>query len=157
MLHQTRQLILILLACGWALSANAASIRVNDKQIAEFPKDRSVVVMNFWATWCEPCVEEIPIFVKLHKQYPDVEFVGISMDELSMEQNVQEFAEKHSMKYRIVLRDGQDFESMVNSIDPDWMGGLPATFVFRDGKRVFSKAGPIKEKELSEALKGVKP
>lgn len=152
MQHQARQLISLLLLV--AISATAApAFHIDDSEIAALPKQQPVVVVNFWATWCEPCVEEIPIFVRLAKQNPRIQFVGISMDELGQEKEVQKFARDHGMTYRIVIRDGKNFENMVNSMDPNWIGGLPATFVFRDAKRVFSKTGPITEKELASALK----
>ena len=57
------------------------------------------------------------------------------------------------MNYRVALRNGEDFEKMVNSIDPQWMGALPATFVFKNGSRVYSKTGAITEKDLQNAVK----
>ena len=151
MFHQARQLIFVFLIAAISVSADSA-FRINDEEIAALPKSHPVVVVNFWATWCEPCVEEIPIFVKLAKQNPKVQFAGISMDEADQGEAVQKFAKDHGMTYRVVLREGKSFEAMVNSMDPDWIGGLPATFVFRDGKRVFSKTGPVTEKELEQAL-----
>lgn len=153
MQHQARRLI-VFLGLWILLQSACAPFRINDAGIAALPKQKQVVVVNFWATWCEPCVEEIPVLVKLQKQHPEAEFVGVSMDDatLKSEEKVHRFTRDHGMNYRVVLRDGQDFEAMVNSMDPDWMGGLPATFVFRDGKRVYSKSGPITEKELGAAL-----
>jgi hypothetical protein len=66
---------------------------------------------------------------------------------------VNRFAEKHRIEYPVALWTGQDFEKMVNSIDPNWNGPIPATFIFKKGKRVFSKVGQISETELLNALK----
>lgn len=74
------------------------------------------------------------------------------MDELNHEPQVQIFARKHGINYRVALREGDDFEKMVNSIDPQWIGALPATFVFKNGSRVYSKTGLITEKELQQAI-----
>jgi len=126
---------------------------LNDAAIAKLPAQKGTVVLNFWATWCQPCVEEIPLFIRLQQEHPDIALVGISMDELDQEAQVQAFARKHGMNYRVVLRQGEDFETMVNSIDPEWIGALPATFVFKDGKRVYSKIGLITEQELLQAVK----
>jgi thiol-disulfide isomerase/thioredoxin len=126
--------------------------KLDDKEIPKLISQNKVVVLNFWATWCQPCVEEIPIFVKLHQQHPKIEIVGISMDEADQLPAVEEFAKKHDMDYKIVLRVGENFETMVNTIDPSWMGGLPATFVFKDGRRTFSKTGIITEQELLQAI-----
>ena len=154
MQHQTRLksvvgLALILVA---ACSSGIRVERMKDAAIAKLPSQKESVVLNFWATWCQPCVEEIPLFIKLQKEHPEISVVGISMDELNQEAQVQSFAQNHGMNYRVALRDGEDFEKMVNSIDPQWIGALPATFVFKNGTRVYSKTGAITEKELQQAI-----
>lgn len=156
MQHQTR--LKFAFGFGFALIALAAYSsavrveRINDAAIAKLPSQNKTVVLNFWATWCQPCVEEIPLFIKLQKEHPEISVVGISMDELNQETKVQSFAKSHKMNYSVYLRDGDDFEKMVNSIDPQWIGALPATFVFKNGKRVYSKTGSITEKELQQAI-----
>ncbi len=154
MQHQTRLksiagIVLILVA---ACSSGIRVQRINDAAIAKLPAEKETVVLNFWATWCQPCVEEIPLFIKFQQQHPEINVVGISMDELNHEPQVQIFARKHGMNYRVALREGDDFEKMVNSIDPQWIGALPATFVFKNGSRVYSKTGLITEKELLQAI-----
>jgi thiol-disulfide isomerase/thioredoxin len=126
--------------------------RINDAAIAKLPSQSKTVVINFWATWCQPCVEEIPLFIKLQKEHAEISVVGISMDELNQQSKVQSFVEQHGMNYKVALRDGDDFEKMVNSIDPQWIGALPATFVFKNGKRVYSKTGAITAEELQHAI-----
>jgi len=75
------------------------------------------------------------------------------MDERKDEAKVREFVKQHKMHYQVYLRKGgEDFEAMVNAIDPNWIGGLPATFVYRDGKRIFSKMGQLKTGELERVL-----
>src|SRR5262245_1064098 len=154
MQHQTRLkfiigcAVLLIAACSSAIRVQ----RINDAAIAKLPAEKETVVLNFWATWCQPCVEEIPSFIKLQKEHPEINVVGISMDELDHEPQVQIFARKHGMNYRVALREGDDFEKMVNSIDPQWIGALPATFVFKNGTRVYSKTGLITEQELQQAI-----
>jgi thiol-disulfide isomerase/thioredoxin len=155
MQHQTR---LKFIAAGtlFLIAACSSAIRLerlNDAAIAKLPSQNEIVVLNFWATWCQPCVEEIPLFIKLQQQHPEIDVVGVSMDELDHEPQVQIFARKHGMNYRVALREGDDFEKMVNSIDPQWIGALPATFVFKNGTRVYSKTGLITEQELEQAVK----
>jgi thiol-disulfide isomerase/thioredoxin len=155
MQHQARlkfivgSAILLIVACSSAIKVE----RMNDAVIEKLPSQNQTVVLNFWATWCQPCVEEIPIFIRLQQQHPEINIVGISMDELGHEPQVQVFARKHGINYRVVLREGDDFERMVNSIDPEWIGALPATFVFKNGHRVYSKTGVITEQELQQAVK----
>jgi thiol-disulfide isomerase/thioredoxin len=135
-----------------ACSSSRKIEKLDDSEIPKLVSQNKIVVLNFWATWCQPCVEEIPIFVKFHQQHPKIEIIGISMDEPDQLPAVDEFAKKHGMDYKVVLRVGENFENMVNSIDPSWMGALPATFVFKDDRRVFSKTGLITEQELLKAI-----
>jgi thiol-disulfide isomerase/thioredoxin len=149
-------LIILAVALLSGCASNRGVERINDKQIASLTQEKKwVQVVNFWATWCEPCVEEIPILIRLQKNYKGVEVIGISMDEVEKEAEVQGFVAKHKIPYRIVLRNGQDFETMVNSIDPTWIGALPATFVFKDGKRVYSKVGLLNEEELLRVIRSL--
>lgn len=140
------------------LSLGCASTRsvehVDDNQIARLPHGRGwVQIVNFWATWCEPCVEEIPILIRVQQKFKGVEVIGVSMDEPESEAAVKSFIATHKIPYRIVLRQGQDFEKMVNSIDPNWIGALPATFIFKNGKRVYSMVGLLNEEELLRVLR----
>src|SRR5271157_69129 len=95
------------------------------------------VMLNFWATWCEPCKIEIPWFVELQKQYGPQGFqiVGVAMDEDSNEE-VAKFAQKMSINYPVLL--GK--ESVEQSYGG--VGVLPVTFfVDRDGKLIAREFG----------------
>lgn len=140
--------LIVIAACSSAIRIE----RISDAAIAKLPSQKQTVVLNFWATWCQPCVEEIPLFIKLQQQHPEINVVGISMDESNQLSAVETFAQKHGMNYHVALRDGDDFEKMVNSIDPQWIGALPATFVFKNGTRVYSKTGLVNQKELEQAI-----
>jgi thiol-disulfide isomerase/thioredoxin len=151
-------LITFSLACSRPDPAQPAGGQVHiigDQAIAALASQNKVVVINFWATWCEPCVDEIPVLVKLHQEYGKVKWVGISMDDSDQQAEVQKFATAHHMDYELYLRNGSKFEDMVNSMDPNWIGALPATFVFRDGKRVYSKVGEITQQELEHQLRAL--
>ena len=152
MQHQARLKYVIALVLIAACSSKVQVERLNDAAIEKVPSQNQTVVLNFWATWCQPCVEEIPLFIKLQKDHPEISVIGISMDESNQQAQVQSFVQKHGMNYRVALREGDDFEKMVNSIDPQWIGALPATFVFKNGHRVYSKTGVITEQELQQAI-----
>ena len=90
-----------------------------------------VVVVNFWATWCVPCIEEIPGFNKLNQQLggKGVVVLGVSMDEEGAER-VRPFLKKHPMDYLVAL--GSEAVSKQYGLDE-----LPVTIVFdRSGKQV---------------------
>ena len=89
-----------------------------------------VVVVNFWATYCVPCLKEIPTFNQLHEQFADrgVVVLGVSMDADGGAPLVESFLKKHPMKYRVALGS----EKMTDLFHVDQ---LPTTVVFdRQGK-----------------------
>jgi thiol:disulfide interchange protein DsbD len=107
-----------------------------------------VVVVNFWATWCVPCIKEIPSFNKLHKDFAGqgVAVLGIAMDEEGLAR-VQPFLKKHPMDYAV----GLGAETLNTQYNLDL---LPVTLVFdRSGKQVKRFEGFTPEAELLSAVK----
>ena len=107
-----------------------------------------VVVVNFWATWCVPCIEEIPTFNKLHRQLgpKGVVVVGVSMDQEGAER-VRPFLKKHAMDYTVAL--GSDAVSDQFGLSDL----LPVTVVFdRTGKQVKRFEGLVSEAELQAVV-----
>jgi AhpC/TSA family. len=147
------RLALVLLISFLSISASASQVeKMDNEQVRKLPAQAETVVMNFWATWCVPCVEEIPIFTKIQKQFKDIVVIGISMDDPDRENLVQKFVQDHPMGYRVAFWTGDNFEEMVDSISPKWNGPIPATFVFKKGKLIYSKVGQITESELMKIL-----
>jgi thiol:disulfide interchange protein DsbD len=106
-----------------------------------------VVVMNFWATWCVPCIQEIPSFNKLHQQYAakGVAVVGVSMDDEGADR-VRPFLKKHPIDYTVAM--GSEGVTKEFGLDE-----LPVTVIFdRSGKPVKRFAGFLKEDELQAAV-----
>jgi thiol:disulfide interchange protein DsbD len=107
-----------------------------------------VVVVNFWATWCVPCIKEIPSFNKLHKDFSGqgVAVLGIAMDEEGLTR-VQPFLKKHPMEYPV----GLGAETLNTQYNLDL---LPVTLVFdRSGKQVKRFEGFTPEADLLSAVK----
>jgi thiol-disulfide isomerase/thioredoxin len=123
------------------------------------------LLVNFWATWCEPCREEFPDLVKIRGQYPSdrLDFVLVSLDDASdIGKAVPEFlAEQRAASLPAYLLNPADQEAAINIVDPTWDGELPATFLYdRAGKVVFKHTGRIKPDELRAAIEqavGAKP
>jgi len=97
-----------------------------------------VVLVNLWATWCGPCVEEFPDLVKLDEKYRSKGLVvlGGSMDEPRDGDKVVEFVTKQKAGFPVYLRKGGDVDSFVDALDKNWTGAVPTTLLFdRNGKR----------------------
>jgi thiol-disulfide isomerase/thioredoxin len=100
-----------------------------------------VLLLNFWATWCEPCREEFPALVRLYHAYHahGLDLAAISMDEPESRPAIQEFLKLQGAEFGSYLHDFRDFAALVDAVNPRWGGGIPATFLYdRDGKLVQS-------------------
>lgn len=115
-----------------------------------------VLLVNFWATWCAPCVAEFPEFVKIDQEFRSkgVRTIAISTDEKSdIEPAVVPFLKKQKVAFESFLSDADDPQLLIDVVDKNWSGVLPATFVFdKQGKLVFTKYGIIDREELLKAL-----
>lgn len=110
-----------------------------------------VLVVNFWASWCPPCVEEMPTLELLQKEYlqKNVLFVGIGIDSPS---NIRQFLEKTPVSYPILVG-GLDGSSLSKQMG-NTQGALPFTVIINgQGKATYSKLGKISEEELRKAIK----
>jgi thiol-disulfide isomerase/thioredoxin len=149
------QLLLFLSFAVVACSSSMHFQKMDDAQIQTLPSTGPAVVLHFWATWCEPCRTEIPELNRLHNKYAGVEFIAINLDDVENQGAIEPFLKKYPIEFKVVLRSGKDFETMAQSFDPAWRGGVPATFVFENGKRSFGKIGMIDAKELDDVLQHI--
>jgi thiol-disulfide isomerase/thioredoxin len=109
-----------------------------------------VVVVNFWATWCAPCREEIPLFVKLQKKYGErgLQFVGVAIDQPD---KVRPFAAELGMNYPVLIG-GADAIELTRALG-NRAGVLPYTVIVdRDGKVRSREVGIAKEAKLDPLL-----
>jgi thiol-disulfide isomerase/thioredoxin len=97
-----------------------------------------VVVLNLWATWCVPCLREIPDLVQLETEFRTrgVTLIGLGMDEgSSLQGMVEPFRREHFPGFRTWLRNEPDMDTLVSVVDPAWNEILPTTYLIgRDGK-----------------------
>ncbi len=117
----------------------------------------TVYVLNFWATWCGPCVAELPEFEKLNENYKDknVQVVLISTDfKRNLENEVKSFVEEKKLKSRVVFLNEPRANDYINLVNPDWSGAIPATLIIANNKgyqRFFEKK--LSYEELEAAVK----
>ena len=128
------------------------------EKILKTPSDQ-IQVVNFWATWCGPCIKEMPLIEKLGQENNNVRVTLVSLD-LDLDANpekVYKFVERKGIKSVVLILDEQDPNSWIDKIEKQWSGSLPATLVIntKTGKRVFA-GKELKEGELEKMIESVK-
>ncbi len=103
-------------------------------------KDDKVYVINFWATWCAPCVKELPYFEKINKEYADknVEVILVSLDfPKQVEKKLIPFISKRNLQSEVVYLNDVNEDVWIKAIDESWSGAIPATIIYNKNKREF--------------------
>lgn len=114
----------------------------------------TTLVIKFWATWCKPCVEELPMFEQLNERYgnKNVKVLLVSLDFKSqLQKRFLPFLETTRLKSEVVLFADQDANTWIPRINEEWDGAIPATYIIRDGKREFH-SGRFKDFNELEAF-----
>ena len=115
-----------------------------------------VYVVNFWATWCAPCVKELPYFEALNQQQ-DVEVLLVSLDfPKHKASRLIPFLIENDIKSKVLLLDDEDENTWINAIDPSWSGALPATLIYTQQKRGFYEQS-FSQNELQQLISSFKP
>ena len=114
------------------------------------------LLVNFWATFCDPCRDEFPDLVKIDRDYrpQNLEFVTVSLDDISEIKNeVPKFLDSMKATMPAYLLDTMDPEPAINLVDPRWRGDLPATYLYNEkGEVIYKHIGRVNTAELREAI-----
>lgn len=118
-------------------------------------QDDKVYVVNFWATWCAPCIKELPYFEKVNQDYKDknVEVILVSLDfPKKKESKLIPYVEKKGLKSKVLHLDDANEQFWIADISEEWSGALPATLIYSKDKRKFL-AKSVTQEELENEIK----
>ena len=119
---------------------NVKSYTYNELKPLLNRKDNKTYVINFWATWCAPCVKELPAFAKLKEQYADknVEVLLVSLDfPKQKEKKLIPFINKKKIQSKVLLLDDVNEDYWIKQINDKWSGAIPATLIYNANSRKF--------------------
>ena len=118
------------------------------------------LLINFWATWCVPCVEEFPELVKIDADYRGkIDLIVVSLDDLAeINRDVPKFLSDMKATMPAYLLKTQNEEAAIAAVSKDWKGGLPFTILFNaKGETVYIKQGKFKPEFLRNEIDKVLP
>ena len=121
--------------------------------------DNKIHVINFWATWCAPCVKELPYFEKLNTEYgsKNVEVLLVSLDFPHLyDSKLKPFIKKKNIRSKVIALDDVDMNTWIPKVDEAWSGSLPATIIYKNKDRKFFEQSftfEELEKEVKQFLK----
>jgi thiol-disulfide isomerase/thioredoxin len=140
-------------------SAHTVTVKAIDLEAFKATLQRTgsrPLLVNFWATWCDPCREEFPDLVKIDNQYrgKGLDFIAVSLDDLKeLKTEVPKFLREMRARMPAYLLNVSDPEPAIKLVDPEWSGALPATFLYNaKGEIVFKHFGRVNANDLRAAI-----
>ncbi len=161
-MHQLKNICKLVLLLG----ITSTSAQAQSSKIIKWPELESLLnnksdttyVINFWATWCKPCIKELPYFDKLAETFTGkkIKVVLVSLDfKRQYETGLKPFLVKNNVVSDVLLIDEPDYNTWIDKIDKSWSGAIPATLILNNstGVRKFYE----QEFTLEEINNTVKP
>ncbi len=158
-----KRLLLLLLVLITACKNDVSDTHIAELEVYDYDglkllinkEDDKIHVVNFWATWCAPCIKELPYFEVINQKYKDnnVEVLLVSLDfPKNYDTKLKPFIKKYDIKSKVVAFDDTDQNRWIPAINKNWSGALPATIIYNSDKRQFYEKSFTQE-ELETELK----
>jgi thiol-disulfide isomerase/thioredoxin len=142
--------VILLLVISWSISSCGYEQEQGIPQMdfSEFEpylekENDTVYVVNFWATWCKPCLKELPDFEKVNAEYSQrkVEVILVSLDFPNQHDNLLvPFVKDNNLKSRVLHLTDVDANKWIGKVSEEWSGAIPATLVYKGSDRTFHES-----------------
>jgi thiol-disulfide isomerase/thioredoxin len=146
---------------GATVKAPAAPRAINAEELQGLLKRDGThpQLVNYWATWCDPCRDEFPDLVKIDNEYRSkgLDFIAVTLDDLAdLKTAVPKFLSLMKARMPVYLLNVSDPAPTIDAIDPKWGGALPATFLYNSkGEVVYKHFGRVDTVELRAAIEKI--
>ncbi|HZB14360.1 MAG TPA: TlpA disulfide reductase family protein [Chryseolinea sp.] len=150
--------VVIAFQSHFALGQKATVVKFDALQKILNTTSEQIQVINFWATWCAPCVKELPLLEKINAQKNlNAKITLINLDYADKLAKVNSFMVHKNIQSEVLLLDEIDYNSWIDKVDKGWTGAIPATLIFnpKTGQRRFVEK-ELKEGELEELIASLK-
>lgn len=130
-------------------------VTFDDLQHDVLKNNDTLYVVNFWATWCDPCCKEMPFFLTAYDKFASkkVKMVYVSMNSAKEIATVEKFVEAKDMKPETVLLGSNNANIWINKVDTSWSGAIPATVLYKHGKKLYFHEGDFTQDKLNSVIK----
>jgi thiol-disulfide isomerase/thioredoxin len=147
--------LLLLLPFLLLLEPRVKTVDLKQLQGLTQQSNDTLYVVNFWATWCKPCVGEMPYFEKANEGFKSqkVKVIFVSLNSMREMPVVEKFVGEKELKPDVLLLNAGNPNFWIDSIDNSWSGAIPATAMYRKGKKVYFREGEFTQDDLDSIIK----
>lgn len=124
--------LLLMLSCQAGFSQSVEFYSIEQVERLKQNQSDTLYVINFWATWCKPCVEELPAFERLQQKYAGrkLKVILVSLDfKKQIDTRLIPFIQKNKLQCQVVWLNEGDPNRWIDRVSPDWQGAIPATLI----------------------------
>ena len=143
-----------LLSAAWLSEKAVTVVNLKEYQQTAIRNNDTLYVVNFWATWCKPCVHEMPYFETSNQKLKGqkVRFIFVSMNSVKETEQVKSFINDRQLRSDILLLNAGNPNIWIDAIDSSWSGAIPATIMYRHGKKTFFYEGEFTQTQLDSVI-----
>jgi thiol-disulfide isomerase/thioredoxin len=129
----------------------------NDFEPLLYSKEKNIKIINFWATWCVPCVKELPFFEEYANANSNVQVLLVSLDFAEdIHSKLPAFIKKRGISSEVVVLDDPNANAWIDKVDPNWSGAIPFTIIFNGDKRLYFERSFESAKDIESVVNELK-
>lgn len=155
-MHSLKGIALFFLPVYWSVAQEVKVVKYETLQDTIAGEKNKLLVVNFWATWCGPCIAELPHFMEVNRENkddPGFKMILVSLDQVRQLDRVKQLITRRKLDTEhYLLDDNARMNDWIPKFDPAWSGGIPATFIYKNGVKVEFVESGLSETELKNLI-----